>query len=385
MYLDNAATSFPRPECVHIAVAQAMRSMSSAGRAAHSVASAASAVLQQCRTAAARLLHAPAASHVVFTGNCTEGLNTVLLGLLQPGDHVLASTLDHNSVLRPLEFLTAQRGVHRHLVSFDPVTGLLDQDEFQRTLQRFPVRLTVINHASNVTGRLQDVAWLTATAQQHGSLVLLDAAQTAGHVECHMEQLGVDFLVTSGHKGLAGPQGTGLLCFRPESQSLVQPLKFGGTGTLSESLQQPLTCPEKFESGTQNVPGIAGLLAAVQLTLSESPGSRHAHLIELTRCLLNGLREIPAVRLLTPDVPEQLCGIVSFVMDGMDSSDVAMVLDQTFDIQCRAGLHCAPLAHETLGTLASGGAVRFSPGPWSTMEDMQTAIEAIDAIAQELH
>lgn len=384
MYLDNAATSFPRPDCVHTAVAQWMRSDASAGRGSHAGSMAASSLLQQCRTHVARLLKVPSASQVVFTSNCTDSLNTVLLGLLKPGEHVLATTLDHNSVLRPLEFLRQQRNVHPHLVPFDPVSGLLDADAFQKVLRDFPIRLTILNHASNVTGRVQDVRWLTSLAHQSGSLVLLDAAQTAGHHDCQMDSLDVDFLATAGHKGIPGPLGTGLLCFRAGCGSLVQPLKFGGTGTASESLQQPESTPEKFESGNLNVPGIAGLNAAVTWVQSETPARIQQHIFELTELLLNGLSTVRGLRLLTPMTPQHLCGIVSFTIAGMDCREVATILDQSFDIQCRAGLHCAPLAHEALGTLQSGGAVRLSPGPFNTTADIQNAIEAVHAIASEV-
>ena len=384
MYLDNAATSFPRPDCVHTAVAQWMRSDASAGRGSHAGSMAASSLLQQCRTHVARLLKVPSPSQVVFTSNCTDSLNTVLLGLLKPGEHVLATMLDHNSVLRPLEFLKQQRDVHPHLVPFDPVSGLLDVDAFQKVLRDFPIRLTILNHASNVTGRVQDVRWLTSLAHQSGSLVLLDAAQTAGHHDCQMDSLDVDFLATAGHKGIPGPLGTGLLCFRTGCDSLVQPLKFGGTGTASESLQQPESTPEKFESGTLNVPGIAGLNAAVTWVQSETPARIQQHISELTELLLNGLSTVRGLRLLTPMTPQHLCGIVSFTIAGMDCREVATILDQSFDIQCRAGLHCAPLAHEGLGTLQSGGAVRLSPGPFNTTADIQHAIEAVHAIASEV-
>lgn len=384
MYLDNAATSFPRPDCVHTAVAEWMRSDACAGRGSHAGSMAASSLLQQCRTQVARLLNVPSPSQVVFTSNCTDSLNTVLLGLLKSGEHVLATMLDHNSVLRPLEFLRQQRNVHPHIVPFDPVSGLLDADAFQKVLRDFPIRLTILNHASNVTGRVQDVQLLTSIAHKYGSLVLLDAAQTAGHHDCHMNFLGVDFLATAGHKGIPGPLGTGLLCFRTGADSQVLPLKFGGTGTASESLQQPESTPEKFESGNLNVPGIAGLNAAVNWVQSETPARIQQHISGLTELLLNGLSTVPGLRLLTPMTPQHLCGIVSFTIAGIDCREVATILDQSFDIQCRAGLHCAPLAHQGLGTLQAGGAVRFSPGPFNTTVDIQNAIEAVSAIASEV-
>ncbi|MFM8476403.1 MAG: aminotransferase class V-fold PLP-dependent enzyme [Planctomycetaceae bacterium] len=383
MYLDHAATAFPRPDCVLDAVLTWLRRGGSAGRGGHSASLHASSLLLQTRAALAEFLQAPGPQSVLFTAGCTASLNTVLLGLLQPGDHVIASELDHNSVLRPLQHLQGTRGISVQHLPFNPDSGLLNPDELRHTLQRTPTRLVVLTHASNVTGRIQDIRTLTCIAHEHQALVLLDAAQTVGHWPCSLPELNVDFLAAAAHKGLAGPPGIGFLVAAPHHQQLLHPLLFGGTGTDSTSLDQPAESPARFESGTANLPAIAGLLAAVRLaqnTLHE----RHTANLRNSRLLASGLAEIPGLRLLLPGAPEQNCGIVSFVLEGLDPAEVAGILDQSFDIQCRAGLHCAPLAHQRLGTLQTGGAIRFSPGWCTTEAEITAAVDAVRQIAQAL-
>ncbi|MEY2726674.1 MAG: putative cysteine desulfurase [Planctomycetota bacterium] len=381
MYLDNAATAFPRPDCVIDAVQTWLRCGGSPSRGSHSAAVGASSLLLQTRSALATLLDAPHPNSIVFTPGCTASLNTVILGLLQPGDHVIASELEHNSVLRPLHFLLQSRQISLDLLPFDPGTGLIHPEQLRQALTARPARLVVLSHASNVLGRVQPIAELTQVAHQHKALVLLDAAQTVGHWPCSMSRLNVDFLAASAHKGLAGPQGVGFIAFSPNTQNLIEPLVRGGTGSDSLSLEQPQTLPDRFESGTPNLPGIAGLLAATKLALQTLP-SRHQQLVRQTNQLVHELALIPGIKMLTPHAPHEICGIVSFVIDGFDPADAATILDQACDIQARAGLHCAPLAHQRLGTASSGGAIRFSPGLHTTDSDITTAISAIQQLSQ---
>lgn len=380
MYLDNAATSFPKPDCVCDAVDAWMRhGAASAGRGSHRGTDEAAVIVDRCRGRLARLLGVPSPSQIVFTFNCTDSLNIVLRGFLNPGDRVLASALDHNSVLRPLQAMKERSGIRFDLVAFDPASGLLDVEEFSRRLAERPVRLVVLTHASNVTGRIQPIAELTRIAHAAGAAVLLDAAQTAGHWPTNMTELDVDFLAAAGHKGLLGPLGTGILCLRRGVEQQVEPSRYGGTGTASESLSQPESMPARFESGNINLPGLAGLDAAVDWILTQSVSKLASQLQQRTRKLLDGLSEISAVRLLTPRT-EDLCSIVTFEIPGHHCHDIAMILDQSFNIQCRAGLHCAPLVHQALGTLSRGGAVRFSPGVFTADEDIEAAIRAVEAI-----
>ncbi len=382
MYLDNAATSFPKPDSVCDAVDRWMRAgAASAGRGSHRGTDDAAKVVDNCRRQLARLFGVPSASQVIFTLNCTDSLNTVIQGFLRPGDRVIASALDHNSVLRPLHAMQQRSGVVCDFVGFNAESGVIDVEDFARHLAGPPVRLVILNHASNVTGRVQPVVQLTQMAQAAGAAVLLDAAQTAGHWPIDMQSLGVEFISAAGHKGLLGPLGTGILCIRQGSENQLQPLRFGGTGTSSERMSQPESMPARFESGNLNLPGIAGLEAATNWILERGVESLQTHVSGLTHRLFRAIGEIRNVRLLTPTSAGDISGIVSFNIDQMDCRDVAMILDQSFDIQCRAGLHCAPLAHQTLGTIESGGTIRFSPGVFTREEEIDAAIAAVRAIA----
>jgi cysteine desulfurase family protein len=381
MYLDNAATAFPRPDCVIDAVQTWLRCGGSPARGSHSAAVNASSLLLQTRTALATLTDAAQPNSIVFTPGCTASLNTVISGLLQHGDHAIASELEHNSVLRPLHFLQQSRHISVQYLPFDPTTGTIQPDQLHKALSARPTRLVVLSHASNVLGRVQPIAELTDIAHQHHALVLLDAAQTLGHWPCSMSQLNVDFLAASAHKGLAGPQGIGFIAFAPDTQQLIQPLVRGGTGSDSLSLEQPHASPDRFESGTPNLPGVAGLLAATKLALETLP-ARHQQLIRQTNMLAHELALIPGVRMLTPNAPNEICGIVSFVIEGLEPTDAAAILDQAWDIQARAGLHCAPLAHQRLGTASAGGAIRLSPGLHTTDSDITAAINAIRQLTQ---
>ncbi len=383
MYFDNAATSFPKPECVYDAADAWMRGgAAAAGRGTHRNVEAAGQLIDDCRRQLVTLLGAAAPSHVVFTLNCTDSLNTVLQGFLNPGDRVVATALDHNSVLRPLEALKSRIGIEVEMIPFDPATGVIDVSRYSEVLATENVRLVVLNHASNVTGRVQPVGELTCIAHNHGAHVLLDAAQTAGHWPIHMTELDVDFLAAAGHKGLLGPLGTGILCLRPGLETQLRPLRFGGTGTVSESLVQPDEMPSRFESGNLNLPGIAGLHAASNWIIDAGIEKLRALIHAATIHLCDALTRIDKVRVLEPCLAEDNCGIVSFNIEGMDCRDVAMILDQTFDIQSRAGLHCAPLAHQALQTNLNGGTIRLSPGVFTTGDNVAQVVYAVQQIAE---
>ena len=382
MYFDNAATSFPKPDCVYDAVDAWIRGgAASAGRGTHHKAEAAGRMIDECRRQLATLLGVQTASQIVFTLNCTDSLNTVLQGFLQPGDAVVATALDHNSVLRPLEALRQRIGIEVEIIPFDPVTGLIDAQRFEQVLAAKKIRLVVLNHASNVTGRVQSVAELTHLAHAHGAYVLLDAAQTAGHWPLNMSELDVDFLAAAGHKGLLGPLGTGILCIRRGLETQLQPLRFGGTGTSSESLMQPDDMPARFESGNLNLPGIAGLHAASKWILAQGVETLRSQIHIRTARLLEELGRIENVSVLRACLESANCGIVSFNIHRMDCRDVAMILDQSFEIQSRAGLHCAPLLHQTLDTTSSHGTIRLSPGVFTTDDEIEHVVHAVREIA----
>ncbi len=380
MYIDNAATSFPKPECVYAAVNNWLRNGVAVGRGSHRGADETGRMIDLGRSQLAQLLGLSSPTRIIYTLNCTDSLNTVLQGYLNEGDRVVASTIDHNSVLRPLQALK-QRGITVELADFDPLSGQIDIEQFSTLLTGQPTRLVVLTHASNVTGIIQPIQELVRIAHEAGAAVLLDAAQTAGHIPISMQEMGVEFLAAAGHKGLLGPLGTGVLCLGTGQEESLRPFRYGGTGTSSELLEQPFEMPSRYESGNANVPGIAGLCAGAGWILEESVEGIHQRIQILTNRLINGLREISGVELLSPAQSEN-AGIVTFNIRNQDCREVAMILDQSFEIQCRAGLHCAPLAHRTLGTFDKGGAVRLSPGVFTSAEEIQATIEAVHAIAQ---
>lgn len=372
IYLDNAATSHPKPESVYLAVMHAMRHIgASPGRGGHRRSLDASRLLFQAREAIASLLSIPDSSRIIFTHSATEALNLALQGVLLPGDHVVTTAMEHNSLLRPL-YLLRQRGVDLTVV---PAAGdgLVDPDAVRAAL-RPNTRMIAAGHVSNVCGAIQPVARLAAIARGAGALFLMDAAQSAGSLPIDVTGLGVDLLAAPGHKGLLGPQGTGFL-YVAEGVG-IRPLLAGGTGSSSSSEDQPDVLPEGFEAGTHNLPGIAGLLAGVEFVLAqgvEAIGRREReHVAEIAR----RLAALPALTIHGPSLPAQRSGLLSFTVEGMDASSLAFMLDQRFDIAVRAGLHCAPQAHRSLGTYPAG-TVRVSPGWFTTNDEIAIFCDAV--------
>lgn len=379
-YLDNAATSFPKPECVYEAVDRYQRNCGAAvGRGAYRGSLESMQIAERCRRRLAELLHAESPERIVFTANATDSLNLALQGLLRAGDHVVTSMAEHNSVLRPLRTLHDRRGVE---ISHAPVDsrGFVDPDAVRRAI-RPNTRLVALVHGSNVTGAVQPIAAIAGIAHNAGVRVLVDAAQTAGHVPIDLRSLPIDLLACAGHKGLLGPQGTGVLYVRPGVEHDLQSARQGGTGTQSEDDQQPDALPSKYESGTLNAPGIAGLDAGVGWLLERGVESVAHHDQMLTRRLLAGLAEINSVRVWGPSADDDRVGVVSLTVEGFDVQDLSAILDQSFDIAARAGLHCAPGAHRALGTLACGGTLRMSVGHFTTAADIDAATEALAKIA----
>jgi cysteine desulfurase/selenocysteine lyase len=381
VYLDNAATSFPKPPAVAEAVQRYLSQIGApAGRGAYRAALDVDRTLQHCRQSAAQLFGVKEPARFVFTFNGTDSLNTAILGACRPGDHVVTSTWEHNSVLRPLRALQEQRQVTVTRVEPD-ARGRLEPLAVQRALQP-ATRLVVLQHASNVTGVIQPLGDIAAAIRPHGALFLVDAAQSAGHLPIDLSTMAVDLFACSGHKGLCGPLGTGLLYVGPRAETELQPLRGGGTGTHSEDDVQPRELPERFESGNLNVPGLVGLDAALTELQSRGIDAIREHEVRLTQRLWEGLSALPGVTLFgapPDDVPRT--GVVSLQIDGMAPQEAAAVLDEHFDLQCRAGLHCAPGVHRALGTLASGGTVRLSLGQFNTEDDVDQAIDAVRALS----
>ena len=377
IYLDNAATTMKKPPQVAEAMVAALNTLGNSARGAYRGALDASHTVYGARVRIARLLGCPRPDHVVFTANVTEALNVAINGLLEPGDHVVTTVLEHNSVLRPLYRLETERGIHLDFVGADHL-GNPDYDAFQRLI-RPETRLVVCTHASNLTGNLVDIRRVADTAHDRGALLVVDAAQTAGTRPVDMMDFGADVLCFTGHKGLMGPQGTGGLCIRPGVE--IRPLKVGGTGVQTYSRAQPSQLPVHLEAGTLNGHGLAGLAAAVDYLNEVGLEQIEAHEAALTRQFYEGVRSIPGITVYG-DFSGDRAAIVTLNIRDYDSGAVSDALAEDYGIATRAGAHCAPRMHEALGTKEQG-AVRFSFSWFTTEEEIDVAIRAVAELAAE--
>ncbi|MBX3440926.1 MAG: cysteine desulfurase [Planctomyces sp.] len=379
-YLDHAATSWPKPDAVYDAVDQYQReSGSSVGRAATRRAGELQRIVERCRRRLSDLLGAGSPSSIVFAFNGTDALNQAIHGLLAPGDHVVTSIAEHNSILRPLRMVQQRLAVSVDYVSVGP-GGCVDPEAVRQAM-RPRTRLVAMTHASNVTGAVQPAGEIGRIAREAGAVFLLDAAQTAGHVPIDVDDLQADLLAAPGHKGLLGPTGTGVLYVRPGVERELRPLRQGGTGSVSDQEDQPESMPERFESGSHNAAGIVGLDAAAGWLLERGVASVHQHVEELTHRLSAALRGVPGVTVFGPEVNQPGAGIVAFRIEGFEPQTAAALLDEEFGVECRAGLHCAPRMHRSLGTLEGGGLIRFSLGALSTVDDVEAGAAAVQALA----
>jgi len=377
-YLDHAATSWPKPPAVTAAMcAMIEQAGGNPGRSGHRLAMRASETVYACRENLAKIFGVRDPLRICFTSNATESLNLAIHGLLKPGDHAVFSSMEHNSVWRPLRELE-RRGVGISMASAGP-DGIVQPDSVVNQL-RPETKLIVLLHASNVNGALNPTADIGCVARERNIRFLVDAAQTAGAVPIDVEAMQIDILAFPGHKGLLGPQGTGGLYVHESIR--LEPLKQGGTGSDSESSRQPEFAPDRYESGTLNTPGIAGLNEGVKFLLERGVEEVQRHERTLTGRLLAGLAEIPMVQVYGPRDSHHRTGVISFNVDGCDPVLVADELDRDFDIACRAGLHCAYLAHRTQGTEKTG-TVRFSLGALSTERDVDVALAAVRTLAQK--
>jgi cysteine desulfurase family protein len=384
IYLDNAATSWPKPEPVYRAVDHYLREVGGPnGRSGYREALEANRIVERARRGVAALMGADDPSHIVFGFNGTDVLNLAIRGIVRPGDHVVTTVCDHNSVLRPLRALRENADV---TVSYVPCDGqgFVSPDDVRAAL-RPNTRLVAVNHVSNVTGAIQPIADIGAVVGQSDAFFLVDAAQSLGHVPIDVGSIAVDLLAAPGHKGLLGPLGTGVLYIRPGVERELAPLRYGGTGSQSEEDRQPDQLPDKYEPGNHNLLGLAGLAAATDFLRSETIEALHAHHTLLTGPLLNGLREIEGVTIHGPLSTSNRSSVVSFTIEGYDPQELAAMLEMTCGIQCRAGLHCAPRMHAALGTTAGGGTVRLSPGFVTTPADIDDVTTALQEVASEAH
>ena len=377
IYLDNAATTWPKARDLFAAmIDQYLEIGVSPGRGSYDQAVTAETYVHQTRKKVAKLFHAPDPDRVIFTANATDGLNLALFGILRPGDHVVTTRLEHNSVLRPLFHLQQTRGVTLTLVPFDG-HGYIDPREISRAIGT-RTTLVVVNHASNVLGTVQPIASIGKICQACGVPLLVDSSQSAGHIPVSMEEMTASAIVFTGHKALYGPTGIGGLILHPDLT--IQSSRFGGTGMESRSMVHTQTFPHRLEAGTLNLMGIIGLSLAIDTGAEDFQEAHLQRELELTRKLYEGLQDIPGVILYGGPVSAGHVPLFSANIDGMHPEDLAAILDGDFNIAVRAGLHCAPLVHETLGTVEQG-AVRFSLGRYNTIEDIETVVEAMSRIA----
>ena len=381
VYLDNAATSHPKPESVYRACDTFQRSIGAGpGRSAHRLGLEAGRIVLDARERLAELFAAPDSARVILLPSCTAGLNLAIKGLLLPGGHVVTSSMEHNSMMRPLRGLEQRGGVEVTAVSCSR-EGLLDPGDVADAI-RPNTRLIAVNHASNVVGTIQPVADIGRLAKARGIPFLVDAAQSAGTVPIDMAGMNIGLLAFSGHKGLLGPQGTGGLVIGEGIEPL--PLIEGGTGSNSHHEVQPAELPDRYESGTPNGPGIAGLAAGVEWVQERGVEAIGRGLSGLIRCALEELAAIGGVTVYGPKDPARQTAAVSFTMEGFDTSELGLLLDERYGIMVRTGLHCAPGAHRTIGSFRrTRGTVRVSFGPMNTIEHVRYMGQCLRELADD--
>lgn len=377
IYFDNAATTVQKPRQVAEAVAEAVRTMGNAGRGAHDATLGASRILFDTRQRLAAFFHAESPKQIVFTANATESLNLAVKGILQKGDHVITTALEHNSVLRPL-YEMEEKGVELTIIPSDK-RGCIELSDFEREIWE-NTKAIVCTHASNLTGNLVDIAKIGEIAFRHQVLFCVDASQTAGVFPIDVQKMHIDILCFTGHKSLLGPQGTGGIYVR--EGLTVRPLKTGGSGVQTYSRKHPAQMPTALEAGTLNGHGIAGLNAAVAYLQETGIDVVRKKELALMRRFYDGVKGIPGVRIYGDFRADERCPIVALNLADYDSSEVSDELFMSYGIATRPGAHCAPLMHEALGTVEQG-AVRFSFSHYNTEEEVDLAVAAIKELAED--
>ncbi len=380
IYLDNAATTFPKPKQVYDAVLDCMENYgANPGRAGHKLAMRAGREIYDCRENIAKLLNISNPMNIVFTHNATDSLNLAIKGVVKSGDHIITTSIEHNSVIRPIKALE-EKGIENTIVKCDEY-GQLNTEDIKKAIKP-NTKLIVTTHASNVCGTLVDIEAVGNIAKENNILYLVDASQTLGVYDVDVQKINVDMVAAPGHKCLLGPQGTGILYIR-EGLAL-DILKEGGTGSNSEELFQPNMMPDRYESGTHNTPGIAGLNAGVNFVIETGIDKIRKHEEELCSYMLERLSEVPNIKIYGPLDSKKRAAVISVNIGNIDSGEVTFMLDDVYGIATRSGIHCSPLAHETLGTLIQG-TIRFSFGYFNTKEEVDKSIEALKEIEKELN
>lgn len=376
IYFDNAATTLHKPHEVIEAVVHAMATAGNASRGTHTGSLAASRTVYETRKKIADFFHCSRADHVIFTSNSTEALNIAICGTLGKGDHIISTDLEHNSVLRPLYHLEEQ-GASLTFLSANK-KGCIDYDDFKRSIKP-NTKAIVCTHASNLTGNVLDIERIGRIAKAHNLLFIVDASQSAGCIEINMETMNIDILCFTGHKGLLGPQGTGGLCIHESVE--IRPFKHGGSGIHSYEKGQPQAYPARLEAGTLNSHGIAGLCAAINYINTITIPVIAKKEQELLWHFYKGICNIPEIHIYGDFDTKERAAILSLNIEGYDSGTVSDLLSQEYDIATRPGAHCAPRMHQALGTTETG-AVRFSFSSFNTMEEVETAIQALKELVE---
>lgn len=383
--MDNSATSFPKPEAVTGAMVDFARDCgASAGRGAYAEARACEQLIRTCRERVARLINAESPERIVFAMNCSEALTIAIRGLLNSepsGAHAIATAMEHNSVLRPLNALKQQVGLDPEFIACDPVTGLVDPTDIAKAI-RPATKLIACVHISNVTGTIQPVEEVCRIAREAHIPSVIDSAQAAGHVEIDVQAMEADFVAFPGHKGLMGPLGTGVLYIRPGVEKRLPTMKEGGTGTISEQPIQPGTMPDKYEIGSHNAIGLAGLSEGVAWVLAKGVAELRTHDMSLCKLMIELTDGVGHLTVYGPRNINDRAGVFSVGVDGMAPGELAEVLERDFGVLTRPGVHCAPLAHETICTHPAG-TCRLSFGPFTTDDDVCHAAEALAKIAHK--
>lgn len=381
IYLDNAATSWPKPETVYRVIDSTMRNLGAPlGRGNYRQAQEVGYLIEQTRDALARLIGAPDRKQVAFTYSCTDALNLAIQGLQLEEGHVVTSVTEHNSVLRQLRDLEERDLVKVSRILCD-AEGIIDTQTVIDAIEP-DTRLVALNHVSNVTGTIQALEPVGRHCQELGIPFLVDAAQSMGHIQVDVSRLGCDLLTASGHKGLLAPLGTGFLYFSAKIGERLRPLRLGGTGSSAGNDRQPQNYPEKFEAGNMNVPGIVGLGAGISFLESEEGLLRKDHYRQLNQNLFSGLSSLANLRLFGPSEVDRKIGIFSFAIEGYTAHELAAVLDSAYFIQTRAGFHCAPLMHACLGSAENDGLLRISTGLFSNQLEIDTLLFALSEISK---
>ena len=377
IYLDNAATTYPKPDTVYDEVMRAMKEYgANPGRGSHAMAIEGARVIYETRENLAKLFNIDDPMRVILTFNATDSLNQGIKGVLNPGDHVITTTMEHNSVLRPIKELE-KYGIENTIVQCNS-DGSINIAKLEEAI-KVNTKLIVTTHVSNLTGTILPIDKIGAICERRNVLYMVDASQSAGVLDIDMKRYNIDLLAAPGHKGLLGPQGTGILIINCDDE--IKHLKEGGTGSESSNIYQPDFYPDKLEAGTHNLPGIAGLNEGVKYILNRGTKSIYSHEKNLLKAFIEEIKKISKIKIYGSEDIEQRCGVVSVNLEDVDSSELAFMLDTEYGIAVRPGLHCAPLAHKTIGT-ENIGAVRFSVGPFNGMSDIKAAVKALKKISE---